>query len=218
MAALYAAVDMSSLGEVFGRPPREVRDRRTALDVITMLLEHGANANAQLKKPTITRAHTPGEPTLGEGTTALMRAAKNGDFRAMEILVAHGADVSIRQKSGGTALMFACGFGRGQGAFQEDVGTESDLFKAAKVAVDHGAAVNAANEQGGTPAHFAAQSGLNSVIRLLAQHGAVLDAKDKQGRTPADLARGVGVRGRAGGPPVLHPDTAALIAELLSSR
>jgi ankyrin repeat protein len=218
MAALYAAVDINSLGEVFGRPPREVHDAHTALDIIGQLMEHGANPNAQLRKPTLTRAHTPGEPTLGEGTTPLMRAAKNGDFRAMEILVAHGADVSIRQKSGGTALMLACGLGRGQGAFQEDVGTESDLFKAAQVAVSHGAAVNVANEQGGTPAHFAAQSGLNSVIRLLAQHGAALDAKDKQGRTPADLARGVGVRGRAGGPAVLHPETAALIGELLSQR
>jgi ankyrin repeat protein len=218
MAALYAAVDMNSLPEVYGRPPRKVSDTHTALDVMAMLLEHGANANTQLKKSTLTRAHTPGDPALGEGTTPLMRAAKHGDFRAMQVLLSHGADVSIRQKNGSTALMFACGLGRGQGAFQEDVGTEPDLFKAAQAAIDHGADVNARNDALGTPAHFAAQSGLNSVIRLLAQHGAVLDAKDKQGRTPTDLARGVGVRGRAGGPAVQHPETATLIADLLSQR
>jgi len=218
MAALYAAVDMNSLGEVFGRPARRVSDSHSPVDLIAMLLDHGANANAQLKKSTLTRAHTPGEPILGEGTTPLMRAAKNGDFLAMEVLLAHGADVSIKQKTGATALMFACGLGRGQGAFQEDVGTEAELFKAAEAAVKNGAAVNVTNDALGTPLHFAAQSGLNSIVRLLAEHGAVLDAKDKQGRTPADLARGVGVRGRAGGPPIVHSDTVALLTELQAQQ
>jgi ankyrin repeat protein len=45
MAALYAAVDMSSLGEVYGRPGRKATDRHSALDIIAMLLERGANPN-----------------------------------------------------------------------------------------------------------------------------------------------------------------------------
>ena len=92
-----------------------------------------------------------------------------------------------------------------------------DLFKAAQVAIEHGADVNAANDSGLTAAHYAAQSGLNSVVRLLAQRGAALGVKDKQGRTPADVARGVGGRGRAGGPPVVHKDTAELIQQLLAT-
>jgi hypothetical protein len=52
---------------------------------------------------------------------------------------------------------------------------------------------------------------------LLAERGAKLDLKDKQGRTPADLARGVGVRGRAGGPAILHPTTAALLDKLVGN-
>ena len=217
MAALYAAVDMSSLGEVYGRPPRRVNDRRTALDVITQLLEHGANPNAQLRTATLTRAHTPGEPVLGEGTTPLMRAAKHGDHRAMAILLAHGADIAVTQKSGGTALMFACGFGRGQSAFAEDVGVEADFLKSAQMAIERGADVTAVNTQGGTAVHYAAQAGFDSVVTLLAQRGANLTLKDKQGRTPADLARGVGVRGRAGGPAVLHLETAALIERLIAA-
>jgi ankyrin repeat protein len=114
--------------------------------------------------------------------------------------------------------MFACGLGRGQSAFAEDVGTEADMFKAAQLAIEHGADVNVANAQGGTPAHFAAQAGFDSIITLLAGRGASLDAKDKQGRVPADLARGVGVRGRAGGPAILRPSTAALIEKLLAAR
>jgi ankyrin repeat protein len=218
MAALYAAVDMNSLGEIYGRPPRVVDDRHTALDVMALLLEHQADPNAVLKSSTLTRAHTPGDPVLGAGTTPLMRAAMHGDWRAMELLLAHGADITLAQRTGGTAIMLACGLGRGTSAFAEDVGTEADMLKAVQVAIAHGADVNAANTQGGTPLHFAAQSGFDSVIQLLADKGAVLDAKDKQNRTPVDLAKGVGVRGRAGGPAVLRPSSAALLEKLIAKR
>jgi ankyrin repeat protein len=218
MAALYAAVDMSSLGEIYGMPPRRVADKHSVLDLIEMLLARGADVNARLKRATLMRNHTPGEGSLGEGATPLMRAAKNGDYRAMEILLKHGADVSLKQRQGATALLFACGFGRGTSAFAEDVGTEPELFKAVQLLVEKGADVKVSNDQGGTVMHFAAQSGLNSVVKYLAGKGAALDQKDKQGRTPVDVANGVGGRGRAGGPPVLHKDTAALIQQLIDQR
>jgi ankyrin repeat protein len=218
MAALYAATDMSSLGEVYGRPPRRVDDRHTAVDIITLLLEHGADPNALLKTPLLTRAHTPGDPTLGQGAAPLMRAAKNGDYRAMEALLAHGADVTVKIKNNSTVLMYASGLGRGTSAFAEDVGTEADLFRAARLALEYGSDATAANDQGATALHYAAQSGLNSVVQLLADYGAVLDAKDKQGRTPTDSAMGVGGRGRAGGPPVVHKDTADLLKRLIADR
>src|ERR1035438_3521145 len=77
MGALYAAVDMSTLGEVYGRPARpQVSGDTTALDLIKLLLNHGANPNAQLRSAALYRAHTPGEPTLGEGATPLMRRSE----------------------------------------------------------------------------------------------------------------------------------------------
>jgi ankyrin repeat protein len=218
MAALYTAVDMNSLGEIYGRPPRRVNDHHTALDVMTLLLDRKADPNAQLKGPTLTRAHTPGDPTLGAGTTPLMRAAMHGDYRAMSLLLSRGADIKTASRNGATAIMFAAGLGRGTSAFAEDVGTEAEMLKAVQVAIDHGGDVNAANTQGGTPMHFAAQSGFDSIITLLASKGAVLDPKDKQGRTPKDLARGVGVRGRAGGPAILHPSSEALLDKLMAAR
>ena len=42
-----------------------------------------------------------------------------------------------------------------------------------------------------------------------------LDTKDKQGRTPVDVALGVGNRGRAGGPPAVYQNTAALLKKLM---
>lgn len=216
MTALYAAADMSSLGEVYGRPPRRVNDTHTAVDVMTLLLERGADPNPTLRKALLTRAHTPGDPVLGEGATPLMRAAKHGDYRAMAALLARGADATMTLKNNATVLMLASGLGRGTSAFAEDVGSEADLFQAATLALEYGADVTAVNDQGATALHYAAQAGLNSVVKLLAEYGAALDVKDKQGRTPVDAALGVGGRGRAGGPPVVHQDTAELIQALMA--
>jgi ankyrin repeat protein len=214
MAALYAAVDMSSLGEVYGLPPRKVRDTLSATDLMSRLIAKGSIVDARLKTATIQRNHTPGEPLLGAGTTPLMRAARNGDYEAVRILLAAGADPHLKQPNGTNALMMACGVGRGLGVFAKDVGTESDLLKAATLLVDKGVDVNLANDTGLTAAHIAAQAGLDSLISLLAKHGAKLDVKDKRGRTPVDMAMGVGGRGRAGGPPPVYERTAALIKRL----
>ena len=48
MAALYAAVDMNTLGEVYGHPGQPSTDKMTALDLMKVLLAHGANPNAAL--------------------------------------------------------------------------------------------------------------------------------------------------------------------------
>ena len=189
MAALYAAVDMSTLGEVYGRPPRKSSDKLQAVDLLPILLKHGANPNAALKSPTLNRAHTPGDGNLGEGTTPLMRAAKNGDTAAMRVLMAHGADLSLKQKNGTTALMLASGVGRGQGVFAKDYATEAELLDAVKFLVEAGADVNAANDNGQTALHIAAQAS-DGIVKYLAGHGANLDAKDKQGRTALDIALG----------------------------
>jgi ankyrin repeat protein len=217
MAALYAAVDMNTLGEVYGRPPRPSHDKLNALDLIGILLRHGANPNAQLKSPTLQRAHTPGESTLAEGSTPLMRAAKNGDAPAMRLLVEHGADAAIVQKNHTTALMLAAGLGRGQGVFAKDYATDREMLEAVKILVARGVDVNAVNDNGQTPMHFAVRVS-DDIVRYLAANGAALDLKDKQGRTPLDAALGMGVRGRAGGPVEKREATAELLRQLMKSK
>ena len=217
MAALYTAVDVNTLGEVYGRPARQFDDQRNGLDLIALLLQHGANPNAQLKHATLYRAHTPGEGTLGEGTTPLMRAAKNGDTAAMKLLLDHGADPAIHQKNGATALMLAAGLGRGLGVFAKDYATEAQMLEGVKVLVERGVDVNAVDARGDTAVHFAALSS-DSIVKYLAEHGAKLDIKDKQGRTPIDMALGAGGPGRAGAAPEIRQGTAALIRSLMGGK
>ena len=214
MAALYAAVDMSSLGEVYGMPPRKVNDTLKPSDVISRLIAKGAVVDARLTSATLQRNHTPGEGQLGAGTTPLMRAARNGDSAAMKILLAAGADPTLKQPRGTTALMMASGLGRGLGVFAKDYGTEADLRQAVELLVERNVDVNAATDDGITAIHLAAQGGLDSIVRVLAKAGARLDVKDKRGRTPVDMAMGVGGRGRAGGPPPVYDRTAKLLKEL----
>jgi len=215
MGALYAAVDIHTLGEVFGRPERPSTDRLSALDLMKVLLAHGADPNAILKTPALQRAHTPGEPALNTGTTPLMRAAKNGDAAAIRLLLEHGADPNAQQKNGTTALMLAAGLGRGTGAFTKDYATEAELLESVKVLIAAGADVNAVDDSGETPLHFGAQAS-DDIVKYLAERGAKLNVKDKKGRTPVEMALGVGLHGHAGGPPTVRDGTANLLRQLIA--
>jgi ankyrin repeat protein len=217
MGALYAAVDMSTLGEVYGHPARPATSKISAVDLMKVLLAHGADPNARLKTPALQRAHTPGEPALGEGSTPMMRAAKNGDVAAIRLLLEHGADVNARQKNGTTPLMFAAGLGYGTGTFANDYATPAELLECVKVLVAAGAEVNAVSAAGQTPLHFGAQAS-DDIVKFLAASGAKLDVKDKQGRTPVEMALGVGVHGHAGGPPTVREGTANLLRQLIAAQ
>jgi ankyrin repeat protein len=224
MTALYAAVDMNTLGEIFGRPGRVSHDKLTPVDLMKVLLAHGANPNAGLKTATLQRAHTPGEPTLGEGATPLARASRAGDTRAMELLISSGANVNQSLKNGTTPLMFAAGLGRGVSAFAKDYGTEAELLAGAKLLVAKGANVNAISVAGQTAMHFAAQAAdanfpqpSDEMVKFLASHGARLDVTDNQKRTPIEMAQGKGLRGRAGGPVKPRDGTIALLRQLMES-
>jgi ankyrin repeat protein len=217
MAALYAVAEMNTIGEIYGRPARKFNDKLDAVALVRLLLKHKANPNEQLRTATIQKNHTPGEGSLGNGATPLMRAAKGGDYRVMQALLEGGADPTARQRNGATALMIAAGLGRGTGAFQKDVGTEDDMFQSAKLLVDRFVDVNVTNDAGQTALHFAVRTS-DPMVRLLAERGGTLDVKDRQGRTPLDYARGVGLRGRAGGPVPVRESTVSLLSKLLVDR
>lgn len=111
MGALYAAIDMHRLAIGHGRPNPRQSGTIGAEDVVRLLLAHGADPNARLKKPIMQRQHTFGDGALGSGATPLMRAAKSGDVALMQQLLAVGADPKLEMPNGSTALTFAAGLG-----------------------------------------------------------------------------------------------------------
>lgn len=194
MTPLYAAVDMHTLEDTVGRPNPRPHSRLDEPGLVRALLARSAHPNPRLTRPVLERLHNDGDPNLGEGSTPLMRAAKDADVAMMRILLDHGADPGLATASGRTALMFAAarlsGF-RGS----ENRGSEAEALEAIALCLERGADINAADAAGQTALHLAALRAENPVVKLLVEKGAQLDARDARGRTPLDLVRG-GDRGR----------------------
>lgn len=212
MAALYAAVDMHTLGWAHGRaapaPPQP--GERDSLELARVLLEHGAQPNAALRRPKLQRHHTGGDPGLGEGATPLMRAAKMGDVAMMRVLLEHGADPQLTLTDQTNLLMLAAGQGwRGGFSTTRDSGTEAEAIEAVRLCLELGLDLRAANADGETALHAAVRRG-ESVVTFLLEHGAPTDAMDARGRTPLALA--MSLRDRSEGT-LLYPGVVELLRQ-----
>src|SRR5690606_4243691 len=155
---LYAAVDFNTLPHG-GRPDRPSLSGTTGLETIALLLEAGANPNAQLKRfPPYRslRADRGADGVLGIGTTPLIRAARAADLGAMSLLLEHGALVDLPQDRGVTALMVAAGMDRRSIDTRGKFTRESELLEAAKLLLDAGAEVSRGDDRGRTALHAAA--------------------------------------------------------------
>ena len=215
---LYAAVDLSTLPRG-GRPDLPATDETTALQVIKILLDRGANPNLQLKlRPPYRNVifdRNSDNAVLTIGATPLLRASKAGDNpEAIKLLLQHGALVDLPNVDGISPLMTAAGMGHGGGASRGKFNTETDSLAAIPLLLKAGANVNAEATDGQTAVHAAAQKGWTQVVKLLVENGASPNAKDKRGRTPLDYAKGNtgGGRGQAQG--TAHPETVALLEKL----
>ena len=219
MGALYAAVDMSSLQWVQGRPAPILSDQMDGADLVKRLLAKGANPNARLSGKPLKRHHDAGSTlNFGEGTTPLIRAARTNDVAVMKALLEGGADPFLTLPDRTTALMIAAGQGyggiRGEG-IRIVVPSPEMAIEALTVLLDRGMDVDAFNNTGNTALHAAVGRG-DPVVKFLASRGASLNLKNKAGFTPLDVALGQGGRGRGGrGGGVVRESTAALLRELM---
>ena len=220
--ALYAAIDFNTMPASNRPAPSVIDNKLSALDVARMLLEHGANPNAQLKKlpPYRAKLDRGNDMMLGGGTTPFLRAAKAGDVPAMRLLLEHGADPTLSPtRSGITPLMAAAGLGTAEQDTTGRYKTQAQAIDAIQLLLDHGADVNAAANDGRTAVHGAALQGYDDVIKFLAAHGADLTAKDHKGFTPLDTALGrAGGFGFTGQEGVVREGTAALIRSLMDAN
>jgi uncharacterized protein len=195
------------------------------LDFIKLLLDKGANVNAQVKDSTETRTVFTNQWLDENGATAFLRASQSGDLALMKLLLARGADPKIATVLGVTALQVAAGIGWVEGITYE--WSEHDTLEAVRMLLDLGLDPNAQADTGRVALHGAAHKGRPAVVQLLADHGARLDVRD-YGNTdnrggklavhtwqPVDYADGlvrVGVQSA-----IAHPETGLLLRKLLAA-
>ena len=213
---LYETVDLNTIPHG-GRPDRPSLDNTTSLKMIAILLDAGANPNAQLKLFPPYRAVGPdrgADMMLTMGATPLLRAAKAGDVEAVRLLLQHGANPNLPNIQGITPLMAAAGLGSNEIDTRGRFKTQPDQVASIDLLVKAGADVNAHDSRGQTALHGAALFGYDDVIKDLVAHNADINAKDAKGMTPLDSAMGrAGGHGRGGVSIEVHEATAALIKQ-----
>jgi ankyrin repeat protein len=219
--ALYAAVDFNTMPSSNRPAPYVFDSEHSALDIVRMLLERGADPNAALtaQAPYRAKLDRGNDTVLNAGTTPLMRAAKAGDLDSMKLLLERGADPLLATRRGVNGLMLAAGLGTAE---QDTTGrhkTQSEAIAAIETLLDHGIDINARDSRGRTALHGAALQGYDSVVAMLVDNGADLQAEDEDGFTPLDTAMGLaGGWGFAGDVGVVQESTAELIRKLLAEQ
>jgi len=190
------------------RPAAEPTGNMDALELVTKLLDYGADPNAQIVKPLARQGAFDNNFLRLIGATPFLLAARAADPVLMRLLASRGADPLLTTNEGVTPLMVAAGMGYVQG---QSIGTGAERLEAVKVALELGGDVNATTTKTlETAMHGAATGGVNEVVELLAAKGAKLDAKDKDGTTPLMIADGTKSNFRR------WDRTAALLKKLLA--
>lgn len=183
----------------------DVAVAKNNLQMVKLLLTHGANINAQIVVglTPLNRAVNRNNLQmvkflLAHGSDAkkdviaLHEAIYKGNKKIIELLIAHGADINAKEINGSTALGFngstalytAVSFGDRLTSTNEEI---------VQLLLAHGADVNAKNNQGNTPLHGAlltSQKNKKNIVKLLLAHGADINIKNQLGVTPLRLIIG----------------------------
>jgi len=195
------------------------------LPLIRKMLDAGANPNALVNNTPRARMRA-GSPRI-VFATALMRAAFSGDLELVKLLLAKGADPTIRSKDYETMLEAAAGLAFIQGYSKGK--SPAERLEVVKLFVSLGADVNAADNYGITALMAAANMGDVAIIQYLVDQGADLGAYDLGKKNdgafgasveplmPIDYAIGVGtfVPNNA---VIIHDDAVALMQKLMKDR
>jgi ankyrin repeat protein len=215
---LYLAVDYNTLPHG-GRADQPSLDDTLPIDLIRLLLEKGANPNAQLKlfPPYRATGNDRGLDSMIQiGTTPLLRAAKALDAPAIKLLLDHGAIIDLPNTQGWTPTVAAAGAGSVD-ADTRGYYTTSDVQERSMASMElllaHGGALNGrAGRLGQTPLEGAAFWGWNKVVQYLLDKGADINGTDTRGYTAVDYAMGRAAGNSRGGQRKdVHEDTAELL-------
>jgi len=210
LTALYATIDVEWAPKGWFPSPGTAQEKVAYLDLMKILLEDGADPNAQLGKKLWFRSFGDHSWVDTAGATAFWRAASSTDVAAMKLLVAHGANPDIPTFGGTTPLEAAAGIGWGYHYSMN--APDFTWMDAVKYCIQLGADVNAVDARGYTALHGAAYIGNDELIRYLMNHGADIKAVAKDRNTVADMANGPTRFG------IPHPETVALLEQLGSAN
>jgi ankyrin repeat protein len=192
-------------------------DRKPLLDLIDVLLDHGADPNMRTVETVPIRTWMMGIGSLSwvdfTGQTPFLLASLAGDLTVMRRLLEYGADPHIPTFHGTTALMAAAGINWVVDQTYDE-GPEA-LLEAVKLCWELGMDVNAVNSMGLAAIHGAANRGSDDIIEFLVANGARLDIADNEGRTPLTWAEGVFLATHAS---ESKPSSVALIQRLMAER
>ena len=226
MTPLYLATDNRNIEGGDYPVPRPDMDH---LEYIRILLENGANPNAQAGSNTENRTIFTQQWFFEPGATAFVRAGQSGDTALLRLLMEFGADPAIPTDFGDTALSAVAGIGWVEGVTFE--WSPEETVEAVQFLLELGLDPNSTNADGRTPLMGGALKGRNEIVRLLVEAGARLETRDLGSRDTdrlgesklaghtwqaIDYADGlvrVGVQSAA-----THPETAAYIRELMIER
>jgi ankyrin repeat protein len=211
--SLYHAVEMrDATTDWYARDGSKLRNnfanQRTALDLIALLLDKGADPN----KPFVGQMHSASMCCDSfANASPFFRAAVAADVEALKLLIAHGADLEwtpTNAKNGGpgananvgkTPLLAAINGGKGvplsagpgytragPPPFRE--ASNRTPADAARLLIASGANVNAVGPDGATALMKAVDLRNLETLHALIDGGADLKAKNKDGLTALDLA------------------------------
>jgi ankyrin repeat protein len=222
---LYVATDNRNIeGGDYPVPKADVDH----LEIITRLLNAGADPNIRARDNTLTRTIFTMQWFFEAGATAFVRAAQSGDTELLKLLLKHGADPTVVTELGDNALTVAAGIGWVEGVTYER--SREDNLAAIALLLDLGLDPNHANREGRTALMGAALKGHNAVVELLVVRGAKLETRDRGSRDTdkigsaaaghrwqaIDYAEGLVRAGVQSAIP--RPDTAAIIRKMMTER
>jgi len=209
LAPLYATIDMQFAPVIWQPNPPTDQEQTSYLDLMSLLLDRGANPNTRLKRKLWFRPSDHDDAWTGTaGTTAFWRAAFATDVEAMRLLVGRGADHRIPSSEAVTTLMAAAGLGWTGNQHRTVPGS---WLPAVKFCLELGADLNARDIFGYSTLHAAAYRGDNELVKFLVEKGARLDAVTIFGDNVTDMANGFVAFGSL---PQEHPDTVRLLISL----
>lgn len=169
-----------------GLPTPQGSGEMTSLELVRVLVQHGADPNLKLKGG-------PGGTARVDrkGATPYLLAAETADLEFLQVLEDVGADPSLTNDMDTGPLLAAAGMG--VTAPGEEAADLKSALEVVKYLVTQGADINVKDRRGETVMHAAAYKSAPAMMELLDELGAdikVWHQKNQSGWTPLKITQG----------------------------